>query len=304
MAYHHQLKGLVVTLEDIWAFKEKQAFKEQQIFKEKQAQARDLAYTMDGSDEIGIDSIRTNIQRIRDFLDTQGPGLEGYLASARRVIRRLDTTSFFQQANRSGEQVLVVDTLQNLAYFDPDSGGTQDIAQWCVTRWLLTLQLNPDSVGALRGLGQAWLFRAQRSLARIHHDDGSSSSGGSTGFAGSASHRYTSSDEERDAARATREADARLHTADYVEARGLLLPSTEYFVRAVEVADSRREVTGELLALAAEAFMSLGNVSYSSVNEGYFRQALIFLRRASQIPGYTLSTHLHHYLDDYGRLLD
>ena len=38
--------------------------------------------------------------------------------------------------------------------------------------------------------------------------------------------------------------------------------------------------------------MSLGNVSYSCVNERYFRQALIYLRRASQLPGYSLSPYL------------
>lgn len=41
--------------------------------------------------------------------------------------------------------------------------------------------------------------------------------------------------------------------------------------------------------------MSLGNVSYSYVNERYFRQALIYLRRASQLPAYTLSPYLQQY---------
>jgi hypothetical protein len=38
--------------------------------------------------------------------------------------------------------------------------------------------------------------------------------------------------------------------------------------------------------------MSLGNVSYSPANERLFRQALIYLRRASQIPGYSLTPYL------------
>lgn len=62
---------------------------------------------------------------------------------------------------------------------------------------------------------------------------------------------YTSSDEARDAARAVAEADARIHTPDYVEARGILLPSTEYFSRAVAVAERRGLVTGELLTLVS-----------------------------------------------------
>jgi hypothetical protein len=80
-------------------------------------------------------------------------------------------------------------------------------------------------------------------------------------------------------------------------------------------------LTGELLALvslqiferrpknrtdelqAAEAYMSLGNVSYSYVNERYFRQALIYLRRASQLPNYTLSPYLQQYAPLHLKLL-
>ena len=101
------------------------------------------------------------------------------------------------------------------------------------------------------GLGQAWLARAQHSLARIHRDEGSSSSGHSSSRTGMATGgaTYTSSDEARDVARAAAEADARLHTADYVEARGILLPSTEYFSRAVDAADRTGQQSGDLLAL-------------------------------------------------------
>jgi hypothetical protein len=80
-------------------------------------------------------------------------------------------------------------------------------------------------------------------------------------------------------------------------------------------------LTGELLALvslrisewhptnrannlqAAEAYMSLGNVSYSYVNERYFRQALIYLRRASQLPNYTLSPYLQQCVPPLLKLL-
>lgn len=40
-----------------------------------------------------------------------------------------------------------------------------------------------------------------------------------------------------------------LHGADYVEARGTLQPSTEYFSRAVRAAEKKHELTGELLVL-------------------------------------------------------
>ena len=94
------------------------------------------------------------------------------------------------------------------------------------------------------------MLRAQGALARIHRDEGSSSSGLSSGRPPSSqNHTYTSVDEARDAARAVAEADARISTADYVEARGILVPATEYFSRAVQIAEAEDAATGELLAL-------------------------------------------------------
>lgn len=120
-----------------------------------------------------------------------------------------------------------------------------------------------------------------------------------------------SSEEAREAARQTAEADQRAGTPDYVEARGMLLPATEYFQRAVLAAERTNRITGQLLSLvsyrifcqvldsdicqAAESYMSLGNVSYSHHNEQYFQQAVIWLRTASQIPNFQLSPYLQRY---------
>lgn len=110
-------------------------------------------------------------------------------------------------------------------------------------------------------------------------------------------------------ARAAAEAEARLHTADYVEARGILLPATEYMAEAVEAATAQGVISGDLLATvslihsrshsmltilsqAAEAYMSLGNVSYPRTNTRYFREALLYLRRAAELPGYRLPAWL------------
>lgn len=43
---------------------------------------------------------------------------------------------------------------------------------------------------------------------------------------------------------------------------------------------------------AAEAFMSLGNVSSSKTNSQYFQQALSYLKAANEVPGYVLALHL------------
>lgn len=122
---------------------------------------------------------------------------------------------------------------------------------------------------------------------------------------------YTSQDDARDHIRATVEADARTGTGDYVEARGMLQPATEYYARAVRAVQASNRQDGPLLsqvsmisdnhiqyanhAQAAEAFMSLGQVSLSSASERLFGQALEYLRTASQIPGYTLPASSQRY---------
>jgi hypothetical protein len=50
--------------------------------------------------------------------------------------------------------------------------------------------------------------------------------------------------------------------------------------------------------------MSLGNVSYSRVNEDYFRQAIYFLRRASDTPGFPLPAHLQRQVLPFLGLLE
>ncbi|GME25415.1 uncharacterized protein LTHEOB_12329 [Neofusicoccum parvum] len=61
-------------------------------------------------------------------------------------------------------------------------------------------------------------------------------------------------------------------------------------------------MTGDLLEKAAEAYMSLGNVSYSRNSQQYFSQALRYLRMTSGISGYQLPEHLQQYLEEYGPL--
>jgi hypothetical protein len=51
--------------------------------------------------------------------------------------------------------------------------------------------------------------------------------------------------------RAFVEAEQIIQTADYVEARGLLLPAVEYLQRAVDAAHTQGDVTGTILATAS-----------------------------------------------------
>ena len=117
------------------------------------------------------------------------------------------------------------------------------------------------------------------------------------------------SEEDRQVRRNNAEHESRLYMSDYVEARGILLPAVEYLKRAADAARTQEKLTGDLLSTvscalqstslllltiyhAAEAFMSLGNVSSPRMNGQYFQQALAYLRTANELPGYVLPLHL------------
>lgn len=47
---------------------------------------------------------------------------------------------------------------------------------------------------------------------------------------------------------------------------------------------------------AAEAHMSLGNVTSSRIHDRYFQQAIAYLRQAAAMADYTLPTHQQQYV--------
>jgi hypothetical protein len=100
------------------------------------------------------------------------------------------------------------------------------------------------------GLGRNWLQRAQATLARIHREEGDSSSGGSGGQAGDSPSLNSDLDFENDAdySEASPPADPRRQGPLYVEARGFLQPAVDFYARAVQSADALGNTTGDLLA--------------------------------------------------------
>ncbi|MCJ1243023.1 hypothetical protein MMC30_000219 [Trapelia coarctata] len=205
------------------------------------------------------------------------------LQNARSVIAAVERNPGIRAQFGSARWLRLVDILQQLAYEDPDAGGEVDIALWCERQWATQLQNDADNETALQGLGHAWLMKSQRTLARIYHEQGSSSTDTSSS---SLSHNGPRT-------RATNNRDtARVNSEDYVEARDLLRPALESLDRAIEVSDMQGTASGELLALATEAYISFGNVSHPRDNETYYQTALRLLRRASQIQGYELVPHL------------
>lgn len=103
----------------------------------------------------------------------------------------------------------------------------------------------------LLGLGHSWLMKAQRFLAIIHREDASTSSGTSNDVTSPSAVSYTQQDDDVDHEQAVSEATARLHTANYVEARALLEPATDFLSRAVRAADGENRLTGALLTLVS-----------------------------------------------------
>ena len=224
--------------------------------------------------EAEIEGAIREVRRIADPETSAHVAWEQRLHIARTAITIFNSTGFSQMPNRTTDRTFVVAALQRVAYHEAEGAGVVDVAEWCMNQWLSLLQRNAEDLHALRGkstytayqsvittyiilgLGQAWLCRSQNVLARIHRAEGSSSSG-SSGRARSLSDRlvYTSSEEARDTERATAEADARAHTADYVEARGMLIPAVEYFSRAVTLAERDGLLSGELLAEVKKYFL-------------------------------------------------
>jgi hypothetical protein len=100
-------------------------------------------------------------------------------------------------------------------------------------------------------MGRAWLARAQPALARIHRAE----AGGSAASLSSSSLR-------------SRQDVDRVGSADYVEARGFLLPATEYLERAVaaegRVATAGGPALGTLLAMVS------GVMHFSFRREGIY----------------------------------
>lgn len=204
------------------------------------------------NEEQRIAVCKTGLERIYAMLRNSPQDWRNYLTLGRSVIGHIDTTTLMQQGSRTTEQAWMIAGLQRLAFADAESGGVADIAAWCSRQWLVIFQRDNNNVAALRGIGQAWLSRAQPTLARIQRTDSSSSSSGSQRSCSqrspSARTAESAAERERQAATSAQEAERKAGTADYVEARGFLQPATEYLDRAVAAASSQRILSGDLLA--------------------------------------------------------
>ena len=107
---------------------------------------------MNAVEEQRIATAKAELRRIQDAVNANSNDWERHLTAARSIIISVDSTSLMQRTTRADDQEWIISTLQRLAYYDPDSGGVQDIAQWCVSQWLRLLQYDAESVAALQGM--------------------------------------------------------------------------------------------------------------------------------------------------------
>src|SRR6266480_7237007 len=102
-------------------------------------------------DEHLIESCLQTVEDIGDMLDYNSTEHQSYIESAQSVIFNLDNTGFFDDPARLAGQTKVIETLQRLAFVDSDAGCFDDIASWCLQKWLCILQLRPQTIPALKG---------------------------------------------------------------------------------------------------------------------------------------------------------
>lgn len=70
---------------------------------------------------------------------------------ARQLMAAVDQSDLFDEDDSLERQVDILQTLQDLAYRDADSGGISDMAEWCLRGWLRVLEHHPEEVRVLTG---------------------------------------------------------------------------------------------------------------------------------------------------------
>lgn len=104
---------------------------------------------MEGSAVDRLSIARADLRRICDLLDQSSANFEQYASAARSIIRELARSEMLHAPLSHQEQAWFISKLQQVAYHDPDSGGVQDIAEWCVGQWLRILQNDSENLDAL-----------------------------------------------------------------------------------------------------------------------------------------------------------
>jgi len=102
-------------------------------------------------DEYFIETCLQTVEHINNMLDHNNTEHQRSIESAKSVMSSLDDACFFDDTTQLEAQTKVIETLQRLAFVNIDVGAIDDIADWCLQKWLVMLQLHPQTIHALKG---------------------------------------------------------------------------------------------------------------------------------------------------------
>lgn len=107
----------------------------------------------DSSDESSenANQVTENLLRDLNMASAESSNSQTNVERARQLMTVSDATNLMDDRNSLERQISVVQTLQNLAYYDADTGGISDMADWCLRSWLRILAHHPQEVRVLSG---------------------------------------------------------------------------------------------------------------------------------------------------------
>ncbi|KAJ5059426.1 hypothetical protein J3E74DRAFT_428980 [Bipolaris maydis] len=239
--------------------------------------------------------LTATVELVNANLDTEPNSWRHQLPAIRNITNSFEISDTAPEQSRRYWQMPLVTVVQRVALADADNGPVSDIADWCLRQLLTLLALYPQDpeILAFTVIGRHWLLQAQKALASIARAE-------------SELPRNEESNPHPDqfTTQPLVETHERINSADYVEARALLVPATDYLQSAVDAAREKGELTGHLLLTAAEAFMSIGNVT-SPRQRGSTTICYPYICTSRYMYSVVLTkANCTRYLDDYGFLYD
>lgn len=184
--------------------------------------------------------LMATVELVNANLDTAPNSWRDQLPAIRNITTSFEISDTAPEQSRRCWQIPLITVVQRVAFADADNGPIPDIADWCLRQLLTLLALYPQDPDILALIGRYWLLRAQKALASIARTE-------SELHCNEESTPYPAQFTTRPLV----ETQESTNGADYVEARALLVPATDYLQSAVDAAREKGELTGHLLLTAS-----------------------------------------------------
>ncbi|EUC27699.1 hypothetical protein COCCADRAFT_41632 [Bipolaris zeicola 26-R-13] len=186
--------------------------------------------------------LMATVELVNTNLDTTPASWRDQLPAIRNITISFEISDTTPEQSRKCWQMPLVTVVQRVAFADADNGPIPDIADWCLRQLLKLLALYPQDPDILTFtvIGRHWLLRAQKALANIARAE---------------NELHPNEESSPYPAQVTMQpllgTQERINGADYVEARALLVPATDYLQSAVDAVREKGELTGHLLLTAS-----------------------------------------------------